>query len=199
MKNLILVNGQWQGGGCDADFASVAYMNVRYKGDLSVLWFDAHGDINSAPESESHLFFGMPARELLCPSVFNDYVTTPLKPEQIINIGGRDFDSTEKRFMEEKGILSVPASVVNKDPKFFSALPLKENIYIHLDLDVLDPGDFCATPLLVPGGVRKSALLSCVEELRKEHDVAGMGVYEYKAEETCDEFLQQIVKYAQNI
>ncbi len=43
------------GGGCDADVASILYMNERYNGDLTVVWLDAHGDINSPIDSKSHL------------------------------------------------------------------------------------------------------------------------------------------------
>lgn len=75
---MILINGQWQGGGsqalaeqiqaaggileenaprrlmtvgggCDADTASVAYLNSLYHGDLSVIWLDAHGDRIAEP------------------------------------------------------------------------------------------------------------------------------------------------------
>lgn len=55
------------GGGCDADLASIAYLNERYGGDLTVIWFDAHGDMNAPEESETGLFYGMPARMLMEP------------------------------------------------------------------------------------------------------------------------------------
>ncbi|WP_368501527.1 arginase family protein [Phascolarctobacterium sp.] len=53
------------GGGCDADVPVIAYLNKKYGGKLTVLWLDAHGDLNSPQESQTGLFYGMPARTLL--------------------------------------------------------------------------------------------------------------------------------------
>ena len=35
------------GGGCDADLASILYMNESCGETLSLLWLDAHGDLNA--------------------------------------------------------------------------------------------------------------------------------------------------------
>lgn len=89
------------GGGCDADIASIAYMNRKHNGKLSVIWFDAHGDLNSPDESISHLFYGMSLRTLLgeCDPI-SELIPLPLSPKQIIHIGGRDFDKAELEFIE---------------------------------------------------------------------------------------------------
>src|SRR5690349_8613528 len=41
------------GGTCGVEAAPVAYLNERYDGDLAVVWFDAHGDLNSPATSPS--------------------------------------------------------------------------------------------------------------------------------------------------
>lgn len=72
------------GGGCDADVPSIAYMNEKYGGRLKILYFDAHGDINSPEESGSKLFYGMPLRCLIedsDDSIFS-FTNSRLKPEQ---------------------------------------------------------------------------------------------------------------------
>ena len=51
------------GGGCDADVPAIVYLCERYRGDLSVIWLDAHGDLNAPEESASSLFYGMPIKE----------------------------------------------------------------------------------------------------------------------------------------
>lgn len=74
------------GGGCDADVASIAYMNKKYSGCLNVIWLDAHGDLNAPAESESHLFYGMPLRALMgdCPPI-SELIAFPLSPNQMIH------------------------------------------------------------------------------------------------------------------
>jgi arginase len=45
--------------------APISYLNKLYGGDLAVVWFDAHGDLNSPATSVSQNFHGMPLRCLL--------------------------------------------------------------------------------------------------------------------------------------
>lgn len=52
------------GGGCDADLMCISYL-AHGADDLTVVYFDAHGDLNTPDESQSGLFFGMPVRTLL--------------------------------------------------------------------------------------------------------------------------------------
>ncbi len=35
------------GGDCLVDQASFAYLNERYKGNIGILWIDAHSDIST--------------------------------------------------------------------------------------------------------------------------------------------------------
>ena len=53
------------GGTCGAEIAPVAYLNNHYESDLAILWFDAHGDLNTPKTSLSGHFHGMVLRTLL--------------------------------------------------------------------------------------------------------------------------------------
>ena len=53
------------GGTCGVEAAPVAYLNERYDGNLAVVWFDGHGDLNSPATSPSGHFHGMVLRTLL--------------------------------------------------------------------------------------------------------------------------------------
>jgi len=50
------------GGGCDADVPAIVYLNEKHQNDLTVIWLDAHGDLNTPSESASgfskHTFAG---------------------------------------------------------------------------------------------------------------------------------------------
>lgn len=172
------------GGGCDADVASIYYMNEKYQGDLQVLWFDAHGDINTPAESDTKLFYGMPVRTLLGESedAFSDLIINPLYPEQIINIGGRALDSSEERYLEENKISVI--SVMDNDCLYADIKSNiqksgKNHIYIHLDLDVLDPVEFPDTPVPEKNGMMLETLHKILNKLRLECNVVGYGLFEY--------------------
>lgn len=184
------------GGGCDADVASLAYMNALYKGDLSVVWMDAHGDINSPAESESHLFYGMPLRSILgeCPPI-SDLIPVKLTPEQITLVGSRELDPSEIRYIRNNNISFIPVLNNSEDlqKKLDAVLKAqnKHHLYIHLDLDVLDPHDFPDTPLPAPGaGYAPDVILSALRFLRENYDVVGTGIFEWKCRGTIPEFLK---------
>ncbi|MBQ3335034.1 MAG: arginase family protein [Eubacteriaceae bacterium] len=75
-------------------------ISVKIPGDLTILWLDAYGDLNTPGESAASLFYGMPLRALMDELCFglleNRY---PLTPPQVIHVGGRDFDEAESAFI----------------------------------------------------------------------------------------------------
>ena len=53
------------GGGCDADVPVIVYLSEKYQSDLTIIWLDAHGDLNTPGESASSLFYGVPLRSIM--------------------------------------------------------------------------------------------------------------------------------------
>lgn len=186
------------GGGCDADFASIAYMNEACNGDLVVVWMDGHGDINAPEESDSHLFYGMPIRALLgdCPPISN-LAARPLNPDQVILLGSRDLDAGEEAYITKHDISLIP--VLNNEDDIAGQLAAaikktgKSNVYIHLDLDVLDPGDFSDTPLPVADGYALNDILFALDQLYLNYTVVGTGLFEYKPIEHIPNELMKII------
>ncbi len=186
------------GGGCDADVASILYLNEVYNGDLAVLWFDAHGDINSPDESDTHLFYGMPVRAMLgeCGG-FPLKTSRWLQRNQVINIGGRDLDTSEIEFMQKAGIQRIST----EETDIFHAIQKavekvrKKHIYIHFDLDVLDPSQFSATPVPTPNGIKLEGATRVLRLLKEEFHVVGFGLYEYYPELDTQQLVKQFVDY----
>lgn len=190
------------GGGCDADVASIAYLNQKYDGDLSVLWMDAHGDINAPSGSASHLFYGMPLRALLgeAPPV-SGLLPRPLLPEQIVLFGSRDLDEGERRFIKKHAISLVP--VISDEAAVPAAVDRalgkagKRHLYVHLDLDVLAPEDFSDTPVPVPGGYSYEAVCKLLYHLAAHCSLVGMGIFEYKASGELPAKLRSLLQIAE--
>ena len=188
------------GGSCDADVASILYANELYNGDLAVLWLDAHGDINAPSESSTHLFYGMPVRMLLgdCGDAFTGLKYKPLAPRQFINLGGRDLDEAERSFMKREQIPVIPArGAADLPDTVMKAIWLtgKQHLYVHLDLDVLDPADFPYTPVPVRAGLPLNLLPPLLTMLRQKTDLVGFGIFECIPSGAKCDALEQLVRF----
>jgi len=188
------------GGSCDADAAAILYMNELCRGDLAVLWLDAHGDLNAPEESATHLFYGMPVRMLLggCGAAFAEIVPKPMAPRQFIHLGVRDLEAAESRFMRLHRMELIPARGVADLPgAIHEALKRsgKQHLYIHLDLDVLEPSDFPYTPVPVEAGLALGALLPLLATLRQSTDIIGFGIFEYIPAGVRTGVMEQLVRF----
>lgn len=122
----------------------------KYFKRLGVIWFDAHGDLNTPETSPSGNIHGMPLAVSLglgettltqiggyCPKI---------QPENIVIIGARSLDEGEKRLIKEKGIkvytmheidrLGIP-KVIEETIAYFK--DRSDGVHLSLDLDGLDP------------------------------------------------------------
>ncbi len=170
------------GGSCDADVPSVAYLNRRY-GDMTLLWIDAHGDLNTPASSPSKYFYGMPVRTLIGEgdgSIVKSLPST-LSPGQVILMGTRDLDPGEQLYIESRAIPVLSVSDIEKHSKaVFDVIRSRgsANLYIHVDLDVLEPTQFPYVPLPVPAGLCMETLQSLLNKLNAEFNVVGLGLME---------------------
>lgn len=172
------------GGGCDSDILSVTYLNKRLEGDMTLVYFDAHGDIHTPESSETKRFYGMPIRVMLGEGdeEIVSLAYSKLTASQLIMIGVRDLDKAEKIYMPSQNISVFGVSESENSSAVIGAIRAKghRNIYIHIDLDVLDPEEFPHSPMLVPGGMKIRVLTELLGMLKKEFSIAGMGLFEYE-------------------
>jgi arginase len=169
-------------GTCGAELAPVTYLADRYRGDLAVAWLDAHGDLNTPQTSPSGRFHGMVLRTLMGdgPAPLISLVRRPLSPTQIVLAGVRDLDRDEATFISDAAISRLsPADLLVPDRVGGRLRSIGfTKIYIHLDLDVIDPIEF--PDVLVPalGGVSIAALTETIQSLASAFDVVGFSVVE---------------------
>ncbi len=187
------------GGGCDADVTSIAYLNRKLKGNLTLLWLDSHADLNIPETSASKLFFGMPVRTLLGegdPAILH-LLDNRLDLSQIVQIGVRDIDPPEREYIDAVRIRELSVEDVERDLEIvietIRAMG-KDNLYIHIDLDVLEPALFPWVPLPVSGGLAPSTMALLLRRLSEEFTIPGVGLYEYMpAAAARVELLEEIV------
>lgn len=184
------------GGGCDADVPAIVYLNEKYQGDLTVIWLDAHGDLNTPGESASSLFYGMPLRSVMDDQCFGLLKNPcPLSTSQIIHIGGRDFDEAEKSFIKEAGLAAYSVSDIRSDSDLIHRIIEEihsEHVYVHLDLDVIDPRDFPNTPLPVDNGLSGKEVYGILTAVFDR--LAGLGIYEYAPSGTGSALVEKLIR-----
>lgn len=172
------------GGGCDADTPCAAYLNRKYGGDMVVIYIDSHGDLNTPASSPSKLYYGMSLRALTGESApeYIDQLAKTISPAQLVTCAARNLDPEEIRFKEEHNVMDFTVREIEENAADIAA-QIKDkgykHAYIHIDLDCLDPEEFCLMPLYEPDGLRCETLTRFIREIRKRLNVVGFGILEY--------------------
>ena len=146
------------GGCCCAHIGAVSGLAGRH-GRVAVVWFDAHGDLNTPETSPSGNAWGMPFRMIL----EDGYAAAG----DCALLGARNVDPPESDFIAETGLSTSAAELP-------SVLGDTAGAYIAFDCDVLDPGEVdCFMP--EPGGPSLGDCLRTIEALAGRTAVLGIG------------------------
>ena len=111
-------------GGCCCTHVGAGRGLAQRHGRIAVVWFDAHGDLNTPETSPSGNLWGMPFRMLLDGG--------GIAVEDAALIGARNLDPPEDEFIERVGLATSPGELDG-------VLDGVVGAYIALDCDVLDP------------------------------------------------------------
>ncbi|AGK51938.1 arginase [Bacillus sp. 1NLA3E] len=137
---------------------------AKHYQNLGVIWYDAHGDLNTAETSPSGNIHGMP----LAISIGIGHPTLTeiagycpkIKPENIVIIGARALDDGEKVLIKEKGIKVYTMHEVDRlgmtkvmEETIDYLKDKTDGVHLSLDLDGLDPNDAPGVGTPVIGGI----------------------------------------------
>ena len=158
------------------------YLNDRYRGDLAVIWLDAHGDLNTPQTSPSGRFHGMVLRTLLGAGPRVALVSLlprtaraaadRARRHRAISIATRPHSSATPRCRcFSPADLLVPDRIAGR----IRAAGFTK-IYVHLDLDVIDPVEFPDSLVHAPDGVSMDVRAETVRDLAATFDVVGFSV-----------------------
>ncbi|HLS20335.1 MAG TPA: arginase [Bacillota bacterium] len=151
------------GGDHSISIGSIAGIAKHYR-NLGVIWYDAHGDLNTDETSPSGNIHGMSlaanlgfgAQQL---TTILDY-TPKIKPENIVIIGARSLDPGEKELIRRENIKVFTMQEIDRlgMPKVMeeTIAYLKERtdgVHLSLDLDALDPTEVPGVGTPVIGGL----------------------------------------------
>lgn len=193
------------GGDCGVEIAPVSFLNKKYDEALAVLWLDAHGDLNTPSSSPSSHFHGMPLRVLLGEGKTDivEQAFSTLRSNQVFLIGSRDFDLPERSFIQQSDLSVFSAKVINDrdyEP-LFSTLEKAgfDKLYIHLDLDVIEPEEFPYVACPIPGGIHINRLKNLLVCLKDSFDIVGFSVLEFLPTNLRNSAALEVVKLLESV
>ena len=150
------------GGCCCSHVGAVRGLAAR-GGRLAVVWFDAHGDLNTPETSPSGNEWGMSFRMILDEG--------PVAAEDVALIGARNLDPPEADYLAATGI----------DDSLDRALDSVDGVYVAFDADVLEPAE-AHVFMPEPQGMSVEAAESLLRDLVARAPLVGMGVTGLRSE-----------------
>lgn len=171
------------GGDCTVEVASVSHMASIHP-ELHVVWIDAHADLNTPESSPSGHAHGMPLRALLGDGHPDLVPSTTLSPQRCALLGTRSMDPPEQAFIAAHELPVINPEQLQNEPDLLEELlvrwlPDGAPLYVHLDLDVLDPSVWPAVAVPEPGGLGIATLVAVINSLRARGNLVGVGITEY--------------------
>ena len=145
---------------------------LRLRPEAKVLWLDAHGDFNT-PDTTPSGFLGGMALAGAC-GQWDAGLAEPISPDRVVLAGIRDLDPAERQLLERSEATVIGASVLETLVGVKNAVD-GAPVYIHLDVDVLDPeGAPVQDP--VPGGLPPDKIYDLLEAVVEESELVGLEV-----------------------
>ena len=127
---------------------------------LAVVWFDAHGDLNTPQTSPSGNTWGMPLR-----MVIDD---DAVQAKHVALVGARNLDPPEVEFIEASGIRIGDDAIAR-------ALDGADSVYVAFDADSVEPGRL-AVFMPEPAGLLLEQVESALQDIASRTRIAGFGL-----------------------
>ncbi len=132
--------------------------------------FDAHADLMPSMSEPTH-------EEWLRRLIEEGFPT-----ENILLIGSRNFHKTEKKFIEENKIKVISMSSLLEDLQgvadSITEFANKKELYVSIDIDVVDPSMAPSTGYIEPGGLSVRQFLYILQRINKIKSLHGLDIVE---------------------
>jgi arginase len=160
------------GGCCCSHIGAVEGLAARHE-RLGVIWFDAHGDLNTPETSPSGNEWGMPLRMIIDGGAVDAH--------DVALVGARNLDPPEIDYISAAGIHDDPQAV----------LECVDCVYVAIDCDVFEPSEL-AVFMPEPGGPSVADLERRLGRIREGGTVVGAGLTGLEPERANVEKLERL-------
>ncbi|HEX9885784.1 MAG TPA: arginase family protein [Longimicrobiales bacterium] len=165
---------------------------------VGLIYIDAHGDFNTPETTASGFLDGM-ALAAVVGRCWRDETATvegfrPLPEGRVALAGARDLDSAEAELLAGSEVSRITAGEIRArgaGAAFGPALDAlaaagAARVYLHLDLDVLDPGVARVNAFAAPGGLALADLTAAVAAIGARLPIAAAALTAYDPEVDAD-------------
>ena len=165
-------------------------------GEIGMVYIDAHGDINTHETTQSGNIHGMHLASLMgfgAPELAHlkgEHVK--LKTENLLHIGGSDFDQGEIDLIEQQNIESFTLfDLLTKNlgallPMIDDLAARNKNVWVSLDLDAIDRVYAPGAGMPNEKGLTYREVSAIAEYVGKKCNVIGLDVVEYNPLQDID-------------
>jgi arginase len=174
-------------GNCNTSVGTLAGVGPE---GLGVVWFDAHADFNT-PETTTTGFtdgMGLAIAVGHCWKKMAESVAgfSPMEEENVVLAGTRAVEPAEEERLSASGVAVVGADRIRREGLGALAVALDGllgrvgRVYVHLDLDVLDPTKVGRANEFAPeGGLTAEDLETALGMVRERFSIAAAGIASY--------------------
>ncbi len=159
-------------GDCTTSLATVTGLQ-RAGLDPSIVWFDAHGDLQTLETTTSGYIGGFPLRMLVGyrPELIGTRLgLSPITEERVVLADARDLDPPEREYLQT-------AQIRHRTVEELASAELPDGpIYLHIDVDVLDPADLPGLLYPTEGGPSVAAVSAAIAHVIGTGRVAAVGL-----------------------
>jgi arginase len=158
---------------------------IRNRPEARILWLDAHGDYNTPGTSGSGYLGGMCLAAAT--GEWDAGLGDAVPAERVVLAGIRDLDAGERVLLEQSPATVIGASTIETLVAAKNALD-GAPVFVHLDLDVLDPEHFPAA-VPAPGGLHPDKLYDLLDSVLEDSELVGLEVTAFEAPEHDEELI----------
>jgi arginase len=151
--------------------SSVGTLGGLGRASIGVVWFDAHGDFNT-PETTIGGFLDGMALAVVTGRCWTQLASTvqgfrPVDEANVVLVGARDLDLAERELLDDSAVRFVPPPQLGEEltSSLDDLAARVSDVYVHVDLDVLDPSEGRANSYAAPSGVQSDELLRAIGEI----------------------------------
>ncbi len=157
---------------------------------VGVLWFDAHGDLNTPDTTTSGFLDGM-AAATLTGRCWRELVATipgfrPLHDLNLLLIGARDLDRPESALASAVGIARLDSDELRSHgtraavrKRLARMSQSADTFYLHVDLDVLDPDVAPVSAFSTPGGLTPGEVVEAAAAAAAVRPICAVAIASY--------------------
>ena len=159
-------------GDCNTSAGIMAGLQ-RAGADPAIVWFDAHGDVQTLETTTSGYLGGLALRLLTAyrPELITARLgLRPVPEDRIVLAGARDLDPPEETYL-------AGAAIRRREVAGLSAAGLPDGpLYVHVDMDVIDATGLPGLRYPAPGGPDAAQLADALRALVATGQVAAFGL-----------------------